>query len=591
MQKKYPLVFSVLLIVFLLTTAAVPMAINGSGFKTSQPSMLTPVMAGVQVTPLLTVGDVIPDSGFRFEAIPDGISLRLRGNGRVDLFINHETSKVPFPYNTANPLASNGENDFDNAQVSQLILNRHSAGVLDGSFAIASSSGYQRFCSNYLATSKEGFDRDILFTNEEAIDYVFRQEASWPPAIGDPAEKQIGLVVALDVQTGKHYPIHGMGRHNHENSVAIPGFDDLVVLSGDDTFTNGALTGVTFPPEVTVPSQSQLYSYIAPNTDALLADQGDLWAFVSDTPGFTDYYDFTPGSTQAVTGHFIKVPKNIATGLNPDGSEIKAADVGFPLPPTNGSWQRDNRTTVATGLDGPQWVLEYWSDINKVFQFVRVEDIAYDKRPGMENVVYIVDSGRGTAGTPAAGLSTNGRVWKMVLDPNDPTVVTSLTVFVEGDDNPVKLLGEVHQPDNIETTATGLLLTEDPGSSQQFNATQQATDPNATTARLMWVPFVGSGAGAPQTVVKVDQSADGGATDVDGRPAGNWGAWESTGIVDASAAFGPGAFLINVQAATLWVEKAPGDDNTGPLGVPDGLPDFTYKRAGGQLLLIRIPGL
>lgn len=585
MQKKFALVLSVLVIVFLVTTAAIPQGSNNSGFKTSQPAMLTAVMPGVQVTPILTVGDVLP-SGFRYEAVPDGISLRTRGQGRVDLFINHETSKVPFPYNTAAPTAANGENDFDNSQVSQLILNQHSAGVLNGSFAISSSSGYQRFCSNYLATSKEGFDRDILFTNEEAIDYVYRQEASWPPVTGDPAEKQIGLVVALDVKTGKHHPIYGMGRHNHENSVPIPGFDDLVVLSGDDTFTNGALTGVTFPAGVTVPAQAQLYSYIASDTDALLADEGDLWAFVSDTPGFTDYYDFTPGSAQSITGHFIQVPKNIATGLNPDGSEIKAADVGFPLPPTNGSWQRDNRTTVPTGLDGPQWVLEYWSDINNVFQFVRIEDIAYDKRTGMGNVVYVVDSGRGLAGQ-GAGISTNGRVWKMVLDPNDPKVVTSLTVFVEGDDNVVKTLAEVHQPDNIETTATGILLTEDPGSSQQFTAAQQVSDAaRATTARLMWVPFVGSGAGAPQTVVKVNQSADEGPTDVDTNTvAGNWGAWESTGIVDASEAFGPGYFLINVQAATLWVEKAPGDDNNG-----DGFPDFTYKRAGGQLLLIKIPG-
>ena len=89
----------------------------------------------------------------------------------------------------------------------------------------------------------------------------------------------------------------------------------------------------------------------------------------------------------------------------------------------------------------------------------------------------------------------------------------------------------------------------------------------------------------PQVVAKVDQSADGGPTDVDGRPAGNQGAWESTGIVDASAAFGPGAFLINVQAHTLWVEKAPGDDNNG-----DGQPDFTYKREGGQLAADPHPG-
>jgi Bacterial protein of unknown function (DUF839) len=553
---------------------------NKSGFKTAQPSMLTPVMPGVSATPLLTVGDTLR-SGYRFESIPDGISVSTKGRGRVDLFVNHETSKVPFPYNAAAPTAANGENDFDNAQVSRLKLNRRSAGVLNGSFAIDSGFGYQRFCSNYLATSRESFDRDILFTNEETPDYVYRQEDSWPPAMGDPAEEEAGLVVALDTKTGKHRPIYGMGRHNHENSVAIPGSRKPVVLSGDDTFTSGPLTGVFAAGAV--PAQSQLYSYIARSTDALMADNGDLWAFVSDTPGVKNYYDVLPGSGTDVKGHFIKVPKDIATGRNPDGSEIKAADKGYPLPPANGSWQTDLRSATPVGIDGPQWVLEYWSDINNVFQFVRVEDIAYDKRPGMGNVVYIVDSGRGR--TDAQSLdtpnfrSTNGRVWKMVLDRHDPTVVTSLTVFVEGDDNPVKTPTEVHQPDNIETTRNGMLLTEDPGSSQQFPV--GSTDPAATTARLWHVPF----SGTPGVVAKVDQSADGGPTDVDGRPPGNQGAWESSGIVDASAAFGPGAYLINVQAHTLWIERAPGDDNNG-----DGQPDFTYKREGGQLALLRVPG-
>ena len=471
--------------------------------------------------------------------------------------------------------------------MSRLILNQHSAGVLNGKFVIPSRLGYQRFCSNYLATAREDFSRSIFFTNEESPDYVFRQEDSWPPPIGDPAEREAGLVVALDVKTGKQHPIYGMGRHNHENAVAIPGYGHPVVFSGDDTFTSGPLTGAP-PVRPTVPSQSQLYSYIAPSTDSLMADEGDLWAFVSDTPGVKNYYDVAPGSGTEVTGHFIKVPKDIATGRNPDGSELKAADKGYPLPPADGSWQTDLRSVTPVGIDGPQWVLEHWSDINNVFQFVRVEDIAYDKRPGHGNTVYIVDSGRGrtaaqTLDTPFR--STNGRVWKMVLDPNDPTKVVSLTVFVEGDDNPVKTLNEIHQPDNIETTPNGLLITEDPGSSQQFPAGD--TSANATTARLWQVP-IGNPAGA-EVVAKVNQSADGQpgnpGTDVDGRAPGNQGAWESSGIVDASKAFGPDMFLINVQAHTLWVEKAPGDDNNS-----DGQPDFTYKREGGQLLVIRIPG-
>jgi len=577
---------------FACAAIALTMAVSGTtalaangGFKTARPSMLTSAMDDVEITPLLTVGDVFGDSGFRFEAIPDGISLRTRGNGRVDVYVNHETSKVPFPFNTATPTASNGESDFDNSQVSALILNKNSAGVLDGSFVIPSSGGFQRFCSNYLATGREGFDRDILFTNEESPDYVFRQEDAWPPPIGDPDEEENGVVLALDVKSRQYHVIYGMGRHNHENNVAIPGFEDLVVLSGDDTFTSGPLT---IPPggpnlETSAASQSQLYSYIASDTDSLLTDEGDLLAFVSDDPAFDDYYDFVPGSATSVSGHFIEVPKDIATGKDTDGSELKAADLGYPLPPADGSWQRDLRSVAPLGIDGPQWVLEYWSQLNNVFDFVRVEDIAYDKRPGMGNVVYVVDSGRGTAGVSEAGRSTNGRVWKMVLDPEDPTHVTSLSIAVEGDDNPVKTLGEVHQPDNIETTQTGLLLTEDPGSTQQFIAADQGF-PNATTARLWYVPF----SGTPQVVVKIDQSADGGPTDVDGRPAGNWGAWETSGIVDASAAFGPGAFLINVQAHTLWVEKAPGPDT---FIDANSDPDFTYKREGGQLLLLRIPGI
>src|SRR4029453_3261123 len=79
-------------------------AANG-GVKTSRPTMLTKMMDGVTITPILSVGDVFGDSGFRFEAIPDGISLKTRGKGRVDLYVNHETSKVPFPFNTATPTA------------------------------------------------------------------------------------------------------------------------------------------------------------------------------------------------------------------------------------------------------------------------------------------------------------------------------------------------------------------------------------------------------------------------------------------------------------------------------------------------------
>jgi hypothetical protein len=553
--------------VVVLTSAVVPASAANGGTKTSQAAMLTPGLAGSTVTPLITVGETAGDEGYVYESIPDGISLRTRGNGRVDVYVNHETSRVPFPYTPAAPTEANSQNDYTNSLLSRLVLNRHSAGVLTGKQVITSAENYQRFCSNFLATAAQGFDRELLFTNEEGIDWVNRTGEAWPAVIGAAEARQVGVVVAHDPQTGASRPIWGMGRFNHENSVAIPGYDEVVLVSGDDTFTNS-------------PSQSQLYSYIASGADAVWNDQGSLYAFVSDNPDYQKYEDFAPGDGASISGHWIPVPRAIATGRNPDGSEVRSSDFGFPAPPNSSAWQRDPN---GIGIDGPQWVLEYWSQTNHVFSFVRVEDIAYDKRAEMGNVVYVVDSGRGTTGAPADGKSTNGRVWKMVLDPADPTQVDSMSIFLEGDDSPVKTFSEVHQPDNIETTQNGILLTEDPGSSQQFNFSEpDLSNPNRTAARLMSVPFA---TGVPVVALTVDQSLDEGSTDVDAAGRGNLGAWESTGIVDASAAFGPDMYLINVQAHTLWVAKSPGADNVAPAG-----PDFTDKREGGQLLLVKLPG-
>ena len=44
---------------------------------------------------IISVGDTI--GGYTFESIPDGVSMFARGNGRADVYVNHETSTVPFP--------------------------------------------------------------------------------------------------------------------------------------------------------------------------------------------------------------------------------------------------------------------------------------------------------------------------------------------------------------------------------------------------------------------------------------------------------------------------------------------------------------
>jgi Bacterial protein of unknown function (DUF839) len=589
MKTRLGLLFGLVLVTAAMAAFGGPAgATHNRGFNTAQEEMLAlgpGAPPGSSVDALISVGETLSPA-YRFEAIPDGISLRRRGGRKVDVFVNHETSTVPFPFTFPGAPTESNQNDFDNAQLSHLTLDRRSAGVLSGRMAINSAEGFQRFCSNYLATWKEGFSRPILFTNEEAIDWVNREGKSWPATEGAPEARQAGVVVAHDVRRDTHEPIWGMGRFNHENNVAIPGYRVRVLLSTDDSFVSN-------------PPQSQLYAYIAKNTKSVLNDEGDLYAFVAE--GASDYYDFPiADSSKSVTGRFVRVPdfaddpaKSIAHGRKANGEDVVAADFGFPAPPADdpASWQR-SIFPPRHGVDGPQWVLETWGDRSGVFQFVRLEDIAYDKRPGMRNVIYIADTGRG-ATSPGGNefTSSNGRIWRLVLDKKDPTKVQSLSVLVEGDDAPVKTLGEIHQPDNLETAKDGgLFVTEDPGSSQQF-APPDFGLPNATTARIWRLDLDAPQAPDvnPVVVAKVDQSLDEntdpgrGAVDEDAAGIGSLGAWESSGIVDASSAFGPGAFLVAVQAHSYWVEKLLGDDNFPPAGA-----DFWYKREGGQLLLLRL---
>ncbi len=152
--------------------------------------MLTPTVPRAWVDPIMTVGDDI--GAYQFESIPDGIAIRkASGHGKAEVYVNHETSTVPFPYVATGPTAANSQNDFDNAQVSKLIIDTDDASVLQASMAITSAEGYQRFCSNFLATKAHGFSRELLFTNEEAVDWVKRSGPPfWPTIEGADDSRQ-----------------------------------------------------------------------------------------------------------------------------------------------------------------------------------------------------------------------------------------------------------------------------------------------------------------------------------------------------------------------------------------------------------------
>lgn len=465
------------------------------------------------LNPLITVGEDY--HGTVFEGIPDGIGVVPIGSispgvsGAVDVYVNHEQSRVPFDPAGAEPNAA----DFIDSSVTRWRVDIASQTIVGAGVAISDSEGFIRFCSSFMAGPQHGFANYTLLTNEESNDNLaVPTGAAYGPDPAIAPLREAGYTVAYDTVTGELTAVSRAGRMNHENTTVVPGgWNKLAMLTGDDTFT--------------APS-SQLYLYTANDAEAVMADKGQLQAFqvtatrataadpwVSVDPydpfnGANDYLDITAGET--MQGRFIHVPTDIARGL--------------------------------TSAE-PQQGLEDWSNANNVFQFIRVEDIAYD--PDSPRTVYFTDTGTtvqpsATGRLTGGGAPQRGRVFKMELNVKDPRIVDSLTILADGSN----ALSNFNRPDNLDVSDNSIMVQED------------------TTNAKVWRYDLG--AGTWTHVATVTQSTA-----------------ETSGIVDASAWFGPDWWLLDVQSH--W-------PNWQSEGTPTGSPSYIPKREGGQLLLMHIPG-
>ncbi|MEA2002354.1 MAG: DUF839 domain-containing protein [Actinomycetota bacterium] len=497
-----------LLAIMMMATMSSPASANNhkTGFLTDEDAAIT-LTGGGSVTPIINSGEIVGD--FTFEGLPDGIGMKPgQGHNTVEVYVAHEQTTVPF-FGTA---------DFENASIAKLTLSTapgHEGEVLSAEVVLSSDDGYLRFCSATMVGPDEGFKKYTLFANEEANDIV--DVGTGAPYGSDPSldpQRQAGFAVALDTTNDKSKPIVGLGRLNHENTIVVPGDwkNQLAMLTTDDTFSG--------------PS-AQLYLYLAKNDREVWRDQGTLWAFratakngVTVDPtdpfnGANDYLDIRPGDD--LQGEFIPVPDDVADGT--------------------------------TGV-APQQALEDWSNANNVFQFIRLEDLDYDRNN--HRVVYVADTGRtrvipdpttgrlmrGPGGT--TGQADNGSIFRFVFNEDDPKLVDSLTVIAQGDDAGLGGFVGFVNPDNMGTSTNSLMVQED-----------------ADNARI-WRYDLGSN----WTVVATVNDPDG----------------ESTGIVDASKWYGPGSWLLNVQAHGSFESEELQPDGT------------LLKREDGQLILMRIPG-
>lgn len=471
-----------------LTLALPASTLGGHGYNTASAPYIN--LLGAYAPAGATPGTVVPlinsgetTDGVLFQGIPDGLGA-VPGVGWVDLYVAHEESTVPFMQFA----------DLQASSVTRVRVDTTEKSILEMEVVLGAAQGFVRFCSAFMAGPEHGFDNYTFFVNEEAdetihtvpVGAVYGADPSLAP------NRQAGYSVWLDTETREFDVISRAGRHNHENTVVIPGgWKNVAILSSDDTFN--------------APS-SQLYLYTANDAGQVMDDKGQLWAFqvTATDAGAVDPYDpfnnandfleIEPGDDWG--GRFIHVPTDIARGV--------------------------------TG-EAPQAALENWSNANNVFQFVRVEDLAYD--PDNPRVVYFADTGStrlkesastgrlfraGSAVSNKPWTDSDGRILRMVLNEKDPRIVDSFSIFAEGGlrvanaDGTTTIVAAgtgIVNPDNMAIGAASIMVQEDSSSNNDIwrysftsetwtkvaSATQTATAETSGIISLEDIPGFGAG--------------------------------------------------------------------------------------------------
>ena len=177
------------------------------------------------------------------------------------------------------------------------------------------------------------------------------------------------------------------------------------------------------------------------------------------------------------------------------------------------------------------------------FDFNRIEDQVAD--PNDPGVVYFAETGR------AKQETSHGRIYRLDVDPNNPRHATLSVVLSaeEGDD--------IFSPDNLGISDTSLVIQE---------------DRNWKRSGYNRVLVYDLSSGSLTAVARTDPTQ----AIIDDR---GLGAWESSGVVDASEFFGQGWWFLTVQAHYTEVP------------VPDlSLVPNSGTGEGGQLELVYLPG-
>jgi hypothetical protein len=380
---------------------------GGPGFKTAKPPYLVPTAPGVQVDPILSVGDVVGGGPahhppYQMSGIPDGLgAYRKKSHGRWHWFhtrgsdrtavvvMNHELGRS-FPNNPPGV----------DTRITRLEIDTRTRSVHRAEYLFTGLEGYERFCS---ATLRVIRGEPLYFTGEEAV------PSANPPQPPGPAHD--GSSIVMNPETGMWRDLGHMGHLQHENLMPLR-LKKWVFATTEDDFR---------------PGPSYYYAYFHDSFDLALrgieVEPNDgLHVFVPNVGEERSNAEVTT-KTQVVHGRWVKlnqIPDNTAAGVCSPASVSGCASTALK---------------AAATREG-------------AFRFDRMEDLA--AVPGRESRVYLADTGKPPA-------TARGRIYVFDFDRNDP-YRASMRMILNGD---APHNDDIYNPDNMDASKRVLMIQED----------------------------------------------------------------------------------------------------------------------------------
>lgn len=545
-----------------LVCAAFVTTLHAQGVKTTEASYVSPIPGNsFTFEPIVTVGDRVPLTGggagdsYAFAGIPDAMGIFKDPVSLQNiLFVAHEmpsgTLSQPVP----------GTPKYKGSYVSRFVLSDNGGVITAGpahknlfleNTQVASrppqegdSAAFTRFCSGAFVGVKQGMDRPLFFTNEESGSGNYD---------GDVKGSQ-----AVVVADGNMHTLPALGRIARENTVPQPRRDSITAIVMTEDGGN--------------PSYVYMYVGAKKRTGASALDKNGLTGgkiYVLAAAGVQDNEgSFTQGTLPM---KWAEVPD----AANKSASQLMAA-----------------------------------ADLAGGFGFVRVEDTEFDPVQPTRSLFI--------ATTGGSGPNRLGRLYEVTMTPTNPVGPATMTVIYNADrvatpggtftGTPGRLNGANGVTGSLGNYNNGVLNNgidypvsiDNIAISKDFIVVCEDRNSPADAVFSKYGRFGG--------VWTLDRNAGYAAKYQgdfnfpyvearDGHTASRIGAglWETTGVVSSDEVFGPGTFVIGVQAhlqnvtlyggtnTTSMRSNCP-DGNGGVLSRGEAVSRFAED---GQLLIMR----